>query len=189
MICSWTNLEDILLVVLLIGQISFIDYFLTNPLFMLCYNSIPVDLPIPFKVTSLAVAHGVLIEIESVNINTVLMKQGLIEMLIISSLPAWHCQNTICANGGTLQPSLIDVNQWIEFDWIHKKNLMEILHGNILFGMLATVGKLGFTSTSKEYCKVSNIRHTLVGNDIVDHSDVVGVSPVGAVPTTSSCST
>ena len=30
------------------------------------------------------------------------------------------------------------------------------------------------------YRQVSNIRHTLVGNKIVDHSDVVGASPVGA---------
>ena len=37
--------------------------------------------------------------------------------------------------------------------------------------------------------KTSNIRHTLVGNKIVDHSDVVGASPVGAAPTTSSFST
>ena len=37
--------------------------------------------------------------------------------------------------------------------------------------------------------KVSNIRRTLMGNKIVDHSDVVGASPVGAAPTTSSFST
>ena len=37
--------------------------------------------------------------------------------------------------------------------------------------------------------KASNIRRTLVGNKIVDHSDVVGASPVGAAPTTSSFST
>ena len=35
-----------------------------------------------------------------------------------------------------------------------------------------------------KYCKISNIRCTLVGNKIVDHSDVVGASPVGAAPTT-----
>ena len=35
----------------------------------------------------------------------------------------------------------------------------------------------------------SNISRTLVGNEIVDHSDVVGASPVGAAPTTSSFST
>ena len=39
------------------------------------------------------------------------------------------------------------------------------------------------------YRKVSNISCTLVGNKIVDHSDVVGASPVGAAPTTSSFST
>ena len=39
------------------------------------------------------------------------------------------------------------------------------------------------------YRKVSNIRRTLVGNKIVDHLDVVGASPVGAAPTTSSFST
>ena len=35
------------------------------------------------------------------------------------------------------------------------------------------------------YRQVSNIRRTLVGNKIIDHSDVVGASPVGAAPTTS----
>ena len=41
----------------------------------------------------------------------------------------------------------------------------------------------------KVYRKTSNIRRNLVGNKIVDHSDVVGASPVGAAPTTSSFST
>ena len=40
-----------------------------------------------------------------------------------------------------------------------------------------------------DYCKTSSISHTLVGNEIVDNSDVVGASPVGAAPTTSSFST
>ena len=39
------------------------------------------------------------------------------------------------------------------------------------------------------YRQVSIIRRTLVGNQIVDHSDVIGASPVGAAPTTSSFST
>ena len=39
------------------------------------------------------------------------------------------------------------------------------------------------------YRKTSNISRTLVGNRIVDNSDVVGASPVGAAPTTSSFST
>ena len=44
-------------------------------------------------------------------------------------------------------------------------------------------------SEIQKYRQVSNIRPTLVGNKIVDHSDVVGASPVGAAPTTSSFST
>ena len=39
------------------------------------------------------------------------------------------------------------------------------------------------------YHKTSNISRTLVGSKIVDNSDVVGASPVGAAPTTSSFST
>ena len=39
------------------------------------------------------------------------------------------------------------------------------------------------------YRKTSKIRRTFVGSKIVDHSDVVGASPVGAAPTTSSFST
>ena len=40
-----------------------------------------------------------------------------------------------------------------------------------------------------KYRQTSNIRHTWEGNKIVDHSDAVGASPVGAAPTTSSFST
>ena len=39
------------------------------------------------------------------------------------------------------------------------------------------------------YRQTSNISRTLVGNKIVGHLDVVGASPVGAAPTTSSFST
>ena len=39
------------------------------------------------------------------------------------------------------------------------------------------------------YRQVSNISRTLEGNKIVDHSDVVGATPVGAAPSTSSFST
>ena len=42
---------------------------------------------------------------------------------------------------------------------------------------------------NRMYCQTSNISRTLVGNKIVDHSDVVGASSVGAAPTTSSFST
>ena len=39
------------------------------------------------------------------------------------------------------------------------------------------------------YRQTCNVRRTLVGNEIADHSDVVGASPVGAAPTTSLFST
>ena len=50
--------------------------------------------------------------------------------------------------------------------------------------MIANIAKGLF-----DYRKTSNISRTLVGNKIVDNSDVVGASPVGAAPTTSSFST
>ena len=46
-----------------------------------------------------------------------------------------------------------------------------------------------FMKVNNIYREVSNISRALVGNNIVDHSDVVGASPVGAAPTTSSFST
>ena len=54
-----------------------------------------------------------------------------------------------------------------------------------LISWLLTLGPQGINS----YHKTSNIRRPLVANKIVDHSDVVGASPVGAAPTTSSFST
>ena len=39
------------------------------------------------------------------------------------------------------------------------------------------------------YRQTSNIRHILVGNKIVDHSDVVGASPIGDAPTASRLNT
>ena len=50
-------------------------------------------------------------------------------------------------------------------------------------------GPMCYRNGSWEYHKTSNISRTLVGNKIVDNSDVVGASPVGAAPTTSSFST
>ena len=45
------------------------------------------------------------------------------------------------------------------------------------------------SSNTNMYRKTSNISRTFVGNKTVDNSDVVGASPVGAAPTTSSFST
>ena len=48
---------------------------------------------------------------------------------------------------------------------------------------------LAWSSYLPVYRPISNKRRTLVCNKIVDHSDIVGASPVSAVPTTSSFST
>ena len=61
--------------------------------------------------------------------------------------------------------------------------------GDVLIPILTHANMLPGSLLHYAYRKVSNIRHTLVGNKIVDHSDVVGASPVGAAPTTSSFST
>ena len=45
------------------------------------------------------------------------------------------------------------------------------------------------TVQHNDYRQTSNIRRTLIGNKLVDHSEVVGASLVGAAPTTSSLST
>ena len=37
------------------------------------------------------------------------------------------------------------------------------------------------------YRQTSNVRRTIVGHKIDDHSDVVGASPVGTAPTTRAC--
>ena len=55
---------------------------------------------------------------------------------------------------------------------------------NILF---LYIMKLKYNISS--YHQISNIRHALVGNKLVDHLDVVGASPVGAAPSTASFST
>ena len=67
----------------------------------------------------------------------------------------------------------------------------EVRHG--WFIMMVVVDGLAGRSHQEHfhvmYRKTSNISRTLVGNRIIDNSDVVGASPVGAAPTTSSFST
>ena len=64
-------------------------------------------------------------------------------------------------------------------------------HGQNVADQLSVAWKyLSVPSPQKiDYRKTSNISRTLVGNKIVDNSDVVRASPVGAAPTTSSFST
>ena len=63
------------------------------------------------------------------------------------------------------------------------------LHVSNFFVFLLLFGYTFIFINVYVYRKTSNMRRTLVGNKIVNHSDVVGASPVGAAPTTSSFST
>ena len=57
----------------------------------------------------------------------------------------------------------------------------------ILLRLFSAVAIIGLGDV--HHRKTCNISRTLAGNKIVDNSDVVGASPVGAAPTTSSFST
>ena len=48
---------------------------------------------------------------------------------------------------------------------------------------------IGAWGINISYFQISNISRTSIGNKIYDNSEVVGASPVGAAPTTSSFST
>ena len=71
--------------------------------------------------------------------------------------------------------------------------IKEFLHTLITFHQMVSNHSLFqallHTASDLKYRQVSNISRTSVGNAIVDHSDVVGASPVGAAPTSSSFST
>ena len=58
----------------------------------------------------------------------------------------------------------------------------------VLLYFIIIIMKFIFWFAQPSYRKTSNISRTL-GNKIIDNSDVVGASPVGAAPTTSSFST
>ena len=87
---------------------------------------------------------------------------------------------------------------WVLFDLCH---VQEMINMSLLvpIGMIMFDGSVLYKDwydklrnqkpCTLEYRQVSNIRRTLPGNEIVDHSDVVGASPVGAAPITSSFST
>ena len=65
---------------------------------------------------------------------------------------------------------------------VHTKMQLALLSGRIL-PYFHPEAKCQYIDYASQYRKTSNIRRALVGNTIVNHSDVVGASPVGAAPT------
>ena len=70
------------------------------------------------------------------------------------------------------------INYWYPEHFCHWTSLMT--------DKSTLVQVIAWLSEQINYRKTSNIRRTLVNNKIVDHSDVVGATPVGAASTTSS---
>ena len=79
-----------------------------------------------------------------------------------------------------------NLSSWLSIAYKHhEKQLSLPYHWKSLYFLYSRRGRPG----NCKYRHVSNIRCTIKGNIIVDHLDVVGASPVGAAPTTSSFST
>ena len=77
----------------------------------------------------------------------------------------------------------ITINRYTKFYWIFHENGIDLLYSINSSKNAAPIYNHVY------YRQVSNISRTLVGDQIVKHSDVVGASPVGADPDTSSFST
>ena len=67
--------------------------------------------------------------------------------------------------------------------------MVSLSHNELIVSMNKTNKYIPENNMQYDYQHTSNIWCTVVGNKIVDHSDVVGASPIGAAPTTSSFST
>ena len=82
-------------------------------------------------------------------------------------------------------------SSWKPFSWVASWAFPLRLSSGERQGTLPRESNFGSVNglAHDDYRKTSNISRTLVGNKIVDNSDVVGASPVGAAPTTSSFST
>ena len=95
------------------------------------------------------------------------------------------CSEWTCEWDGEVEnPSWLHCCHWFSPQWSY-------LRPSYLHNGISHTGKMTslYWIRACGYRQVSNIRRTLEGNKIIDHSDVVGASPVGAAPTTSSFST
>ena len=111
-------------------------------------------------------------------------------------MTAKQVRHSYCSRGGWgLGGGFPMLNLWFNiYMWywcissIHKASIRACNTGISVVLMYSKYAHITcrYMSICSTYRKTSNIRHTPVGNTIVDHSDVVGASPVGAAPTTSS---
>ena len=97
--------------------------------------------------------------------------------IMTKNIPSWHIRRY----HNTIELQLLDF--WVSFSDNHMSPLSHKKGWLLNWTIISDVHSV------TAYRQVSNISRTLVGNWIVDHSNVVGASPVGAAPTTSSFST
>ena len=105
-----------------------------------------------------------------------------------TQLQEQHELQVTCAFWGVLASKFGHKPAWLSHcEFLVKCCFLECVTHIFLCDTCAKVGSVAHDKM--EYRQVSNIRRTALGNKIVDHSDVVGASPVGAAPTASSFST
>ena len=121
--------------------------------------------------------------------------QGNVEILFKLYLPGYTCQ--AAAAYTTSKLFSVEVRLWMNNHIPHV--MMDVITYPLLnvswtmsvkrYQVAMLPSMLACSVSDSGYHQTSNIRHTWERNEIVDHSDVVGASPVGATPTTSSFST
>ena len=99
--------------------------------------------------------------------------------------PTWVLSAPGGPHVGPMNLAILDIHIFLCFVWFWLIVSSWIdLHTSCRLTSLEQ-GQQYYYQIPVKYRKLSNISRTLVGNKIVDHSDVVGASPVGAAPTTS----
>ena len=79
---------------------------------------------------------------------------------------------------------------WIN-GWVNNHEAGDLRCHHTHYDVNVMICSIGMTSAEykSDYRQISNIRRTLLDNKLVVRSDVIGASPAGAAPTTSSFST
>ena len=100
--------------------------------------------------------------------------------------PGMGVAKALCGNSSIMD--ILDITK-LYGSFLKSSSYLIWIAGAELWWQLSNVTMKFYREPLYWYPQVSNIRCTLVGIKIVDHSDVVGAPPVGAAPTTSSFST
>ena len=125
---------------------------------------------------------------------------NLVQGIATSWHNSWYCYPHRPPAGMTVPcPNIFNINTWIYSWWVFLLRLelwMEMVNGKSSYIICTLKCKLRCDSVVtidwymlhfaglwiNAYRLASNISSIIVGNIIVDHSDVVGASPVGAAP-------